>query len=340
MNQKKCSGCGSVLQSTDKEGRGYVNSIDNDLCQSCFRLKHYRDFKRVKAVVDDGATLEFIENFEGHIFWILDIMHLNQSLHPGLLRSLRNKNVVLVVNKRDLLPQSVSDGKLSQSIMRALKDADVSLMDLIFVSAKRYKTLEPLLPYLDDAPCAFVGCVNAGKSSLLNALLKKDQLSVSPVASTTADIVHIETEFVDVFDTPGLSVETKLLDKVDDENLVKLAPQKTLKPAVFQIYEKQSLMIGNIGAITVDPKKTINVISYLPFDIKRVKPDRVEKNLTLDLDFKIDNPIYKMRKWPVSGDKIDIEIFDIGFISIQGDIKELSTYFDEDAEIIMRKAII
>ncbi|WP_331835938.1 hypothetical protein [Erysipelothrix piscisicarius] len=54
----------------------------------------------------------------------------------------------------------------------------------------------------------------------------KNDLSVSPVASTTADVLHIETEHYDVYDTPGLSNETELLSKFTDENLVMLAPQK------------------------------------------------------------------------------------------------------------------
>ncbi|AGN24135.1 GTPase YqeH [Erysipelothrix rhusiopathiae SY1027] len=70
MENKKCVGCGSVLQTEDTMGRGYAKAIENDYCQSCFRLKHYRDFKRVKADVNDGTTLEFIERFEGHILWV------------------------------------------------------------------------------------------------------------------------------------------------------------------------------------------------------------------------------------------------------------------------------
>ncbi|WP_331835937.1 hypothetical protein [Erysipelothrix piscisicarius] len=148
MENKKCVGCGSVLQTEDTMGRGYAKSIENDYCQSCFRLKHYRDFKRVKADVNDGTTLEFIERFDGHILWVLDIMHLNQSMHTGLLRALRNKSVVLVVNKRDLLPKSVSNNKLTNAIMRALKNEDVSLMDVVYVSALKKNTLEALTPYL------------------------------------------------------------------------------------------------------------------------------------------------------------------------------------------------
>lgn len=337
---KQCLGCGSQLQINEKDGRGFAASMDHDYCQSCFRLRHYRDFKRVKAKVDDGATLEFIQEFKGHIIWVLDIMHLNQSLHRGLLRSLRGKSVLLLVNKRDLLTQAVSNGKLKQNIMRQLKGEEIQLSDIIFASARKAASLDGLKPYIEDAPCAFVGCVNAGKSSVLNTLLGKDDLSVSPVASTTADVLKLSAEDYEVYDTPGLSTETLLSEKLSDEALVMLSPQKTIKPQVFQIYEKQTLIIGNLGAITVDPVKTVNIISYLPFPLKRVKPDRLEANLALEHDFMINEPKYRKRTWPHHEKAMDIEIFDIGFINIQGECKAIESVLDVTAEAVYRKALI
>lgn len=338
---KQCLGCGSHLQTEFEEKRGYAKDLSHDYCQSCFRLRHYRDFKRVKAKVSDGDTLDFIAGFKGHVIWVLDIMHLNQSMHPGLLRTLRHKDVVLVVNKRDLLSKTLSNSKLIQGIMIALKGMDVSIAEIIFVSALKGQTLEPLKPYLEDAPCAFVGCVNAGKSSVLNKLLGHDDLSVSPVASTTADVMHIQSEAYDVYDTPGLSTETALSDKFNDEALVLLSPQKEIKPMVFQIYEKQTLIIGNLGAITVTPKKTVNVVSYLPIALKRVKPERMMANLELDThELMIASPKYKSRRWPHDLKAMDLEIFDVGFISIQGECKEVETTMDEACELIYRKAMI
>ena len=340
MENKKCLGCGITLQNQEKEGAGYVKDITQDYCQSCFRLRHYRDFKRVKQEVDTDKTTQFIEEFDGHIFWIVDIMHLNQSLHSGLIRALQNKSVVLLINKRDLLPNSVSDGKLRQSVMRLLKEYNIALQDLIFVSAKKPKSLDKLYPYLDDAPVAFVGCINAGKSSLLNALLEEDALSVSPVSSTTAGIIKIENDDYEVYDTPGFIQETKIVEKFNDDHLLMLAPQKPIKPMIIQIYEKQAIMIGNLGYIVVDPVKTIVFVSYLPFKVKRVKPERADANLELQHDFMVEDSKYRTRNWPTADKRVDLEIFDVGFVSIQGALKSLETKMDVDADVILRKAII
>ncbi len=340
MSQKKCLGCGVTLQTTDKELHGFVQKLDQDFCQSCFRLKHYRDFKRVKQDVDTTETMMFIENFNGHIFWVVDIMHLHQSLHQGLIRSLSDKKVVLLINKRDLLPNSVSDNKLKHSIQSILKDYHIRLQEIHFVSANKRQSLEPLLPYIMDAPCAFVGCVNAGKSSLLNTLLKDDTLSVSPVSSTTAGIIKLENEHFKLYDTPGILVETELVNKFTEKNLIQLSPSKTIKPNVHQIYEKQAIMLGNLGYIELEPKSNINLVSYLPFSVKRVKPERAEANLKVEHDFMIENPSYRQKTWNANYKRIDIEIFDVGFVSIQGELKSLKTVIDKDADVILRKALI
>lgn len=337
---KQCSGCGITLQTEVVGASGYVKSLEHDLCQSCFRLRHYRDYKHVRADVNLTQTLEFIETFKGHIFWIVDVMHLTQSLHDGLIRALSKKDVVMVVNKRDLLPKSVSNGKLKHAIMQLLAEYRITLMDMVFVSSKIERSLKPLYPYLEDAPVAFVGCINAGKSSLLNALLKTDSLSVSPVSNTTANIIQLLVDDYELYDTPGFIRESELPKKFTDECLVHLSPSKTIKPMVFQIYERQALILGNLGYIEIEPVDTVNIVSYLPFSVKRVKPDRAEANLDLEHDFMILNPAYRTRHWPRKDFNVDLEIFDVGFISIQGKYNRLKTVMDVDAEIVLRKAII
>ena len=36
----RCVGCGSLLQSHDKEKEGYTKDISNTLCERCFRIRH------------------------------------------------------------------------------------------------------------------------------------------------------------------------------------------------------------------------------------------------------------------------------------------------------------
>lgn len=340
MNEN-CQGCGLPLQSDHPELAGYAKSTDQTFCQSCFRLRHYRDFKRVRADVDDSVVLDFVQSFNGTIFWIIDLMKLEQSLHPTLVRNLIGKDVVLLVNKRDLIPKTVSNTKLLHGIMRLLKEYPISFKEVLFVSAKKRESLEPILPYLMIGDVAFVGCVNVGKSSVLNTLLDDDKLSVSPVASTTASIIELKINDFTLYDTPGLQNESELVYHLSDEDLILLAPQKTLKPQVFQIYEKQSLVFGGLGAITIEPDdKMIQVVSYLPFPLKRVNPERIDSNLAQASFLKREDAQYKTKKLPKTKEDIELEIFDAGFIVIKGAIKSLELYFDNKVNVVSRKAVI
>ena len=336
-----CQGCGLPLQDEHKDKAGYAKSLENEFCQSCFRLRHYRDFKRVKAEVNDDVVLDFVQEFEGTVFWIIDLMKLEQSLHPTLMRSLIGKDVVLLVNKRDLIPRTVSNTKLLHGIMRLVRDYPISFQDVLFVSAKNRASLEPVLPYLMLGDVAFVGCVNVGKSSVLNTLLDDDKLSVSPVASTTASIIELKINDFTLYDTPGLQNESELVYNLSDDDLVMLAPQKTLKPQVFQIYEKQSLVFGGLGAITIEPAdKMIQIVSYLPFSIKRVNPTRIDANLEQAEFLKLENAHYRLKKLPKTKEDIELEIFDAGFIVVKGAIKSFELYFDPRVNTVTRKAVI
>ena len=42
---KKCIGCGIELQTEDIKSEGYVDNIDKDVCERCFKLKNYGQYK-------------------------------------------------------------------------------------------------------------------------------------------------------------------------------------------------------------------------------------------------------------------------------------------------------
>lgn len=337
---QKCEGCGLTLQTSDVHKPGYAKAVDHRFCQSCFRLRHYRDFKRVRAEVDDGVILDFVMEFEGTIFWIVDLMNIQQSLHPALIRHLTGKNVVLLVNKRDLLPKSVSNRRLLHGIMRLLKPYPIQFMEVLFVSAKNRESLEPILPYLYMGDVAFVGCVNVGKSSILNTLLNDDSLSVSPVASTTASVIELEVNEFKLYDTPGLQNESVITYRLSEEDLVSLSPQKTVKPQVFQIYEKQALVLGGVFALIIEPYKQSQIISYLPLDMKRVKPDRVDANLKQAEYLVVDSPSYRKKAYPSTKEDVEIEIYDFGMLIIKCGVKKIEVVAEKDMEYIYRKAVL
>ena len=49
----KCRGCGVLLQDASPLELGYTMDIQSYLCERCFRLKHYGEYRNVSLTNDD-----------------------------------------------------------------------------------------------------------------------------------------------------------------------------------------------------------------------------------------------------------------------------------------------
>lgn len=107
-------------------------------------------------------------------------------------------------------------------LVRLIEDASVKISDL-----RRTFRLGNALK--QGVPTAIIGRPNAGKSSLLNALLADDRAIVSPIAGTTRDTVeetlHIDGITFRLIDTAGLHQTDDLLESMGIERTVAAAVQ-------------------------------------------------------------------------------------------------------------------
>ena len=54
MNHDKyCQGCGILLQDQNVLQDGYTTSLENDLCQRCFRMRNYGEYQVVVKSNED-----------------------------------------------------------------------------------------------------------------------------------------------------------------------------------------------------------------------------------------------------------------------------------------------
>ena len=81
---KKCKGCGIVLQSENNDLDGYVNNLENKLCKRCYELKN---FNRISNVSLDNK--DFIKIIKGVgetkslVVWVIDIFDFEGTYMPN-----------------------------------------------------------------------------------------------------------------------------------------------------------------------------------------------------------------------------------------------------------------
>jgi len=107
------------------------------VCQRCFRIRHYNEAAQV--TLDQGQFLRILNGIADKralVVHIVDLFDFEGSLIGGLHRFVGNNPVLLVVNKLDLLPQSVNWNRVRNWVQHQAKESGLKPVDIVLVSAK------------------------------------------------------------------------------------------------------------------------------------------------------------------------------------------------------------
>ena len=270
---KKCLGCGVELQDENMLLDGYTVNLENDLCQRCFRLKNYGEYQATTKTNEEyQQILEAVGKTKDLVVYVTDVLNVEQDLYD--IRKFLPNKILLVLNKRDVIHKSVKDEKLIQYF----KDKYDFFNDIVVVSCEKNMNIDHLLNRIKffqvTKQVYVVGHTNAGKSSLINKLIKnysdsKQELTISPLPSTTLNLINIEiNDYLTIIDTPGLIDEGSITNYVDNELLKIITPKKEIKTKTYQLRRGQSIIIGDLVRIDyVDGEKNSFTL-YISNDIK------------------------------------------------------------------------
>ena len=182
-----------------------------------------------------------------------------------------------------------------------------------------------------------VGHTNAGKSSLINKLIKNysendtQELTMSPLPSTTLNTIKIEiNKYLTLIDTPGLIDTGSILNYVDEKMVKKISPKKEIKPRTYQLRKNQSIVIEDLVRIDyVEGDKN----SFTLFISNDLKVKRYLNVIQHD-DLKDKNKVTYQVKYDE-----DLVISGLGFIKIVNK-GVIDLYIDKDVDSFMRKSLI
>lgn len=332
---KRCKGCGVILQDQNLLQEGYTTNLENDICQRCFRMKNYGEYQVVTKSNDEYLNiLKGVGETKDLVLYIADLLNLEEDIET--IRELIPNKMILVLNKKDVLPKSVKEEKL----IKYLENKGINFEEVIVISVNKNLNIDYLLKrikyYQTSKNVYVVGHTNAGKSSLINKLISNyssnnQELTMSPLPSTTLNLVKIDiNDHLSLIDTPGLVDNGSILNRVDASMVKKISPRKEIKPRTYQLRKNQSIIIEDLIRIDyVEGEKN----SFTLFVSNDLKVKRL-LNLFNNDELKDKNKFTYEMKYDE-----DLVINGLGFVKIVNK-GIVDVYIDKDIDVYTRRSLI
>ncbi len=333
--EKRCKGCGVILQDQNLLQEGYTTNLENNICQRCFRMKNYGEYQVVTKSNDEYLEiLKSVGETKDLVLYITDLLNLEENIET--IRELIPNKMILVLNKKDVLPKSVKEEKL----IKYLENKGINFEEVIVISVNKNLNIDYLLKrikyYQTSKNVYVVGHTNAGKSSLINKLISnyssnEQELTMSPLPSTTLNLVKIDVnDHLTLIDTPGLVDNGSILNRVDASMVKKISPKKEIKPRTYQLRKNQSIIIEDLIRIDyVEGEKN----SFTLFVSNDLKVKRL-LNLFNNNELKDKNKSTYEMKYDE-----DLVINGLGFIKIVNK-GVVDVYIDKDIDVFTRRSLI
>ena len=265
----KCLGCGISLQTTNPESLGYTKNPETQICERCFRLKHYGEYQNVSLNNKDYQSIIANIPSTSLVIYVADFLTLDLANIPSF------NNLLLVLTKRDILPKSIKDEK----IITKIKTMYPNFLDVISISSLKNYHLDELYQLLikhsHQKDIYFIGNTNSGKSTLINKLIqnydtsdKKANITVSMYPSTTLDKIKIQLGALTIIDTPGLIEKGNYTSILSPKELKQITPKKEMKPRSCQIAGEGSVLIGTYARIDYQTPEPNSFVIYAAPTVK------------------------------------------------------------------------
>lgn len=287
MEEIHCIGCGVKIQTEDATALGYLpaSALANKeedaaiYCRRCFRLRHYNEIEAVSLT--DADFLQFLNSLNtanALIVNLVDIFDFNGSVIPGLHRFIGDNDLLLVANKRDVLPHAIKATKLNQWLSKAAQDAGLRPVKTAVISARWPEDLSNLTElierYRNGRDVYVVGVTNVGKSTVINAIIKETTgqgqvITTSRFPGTTLDKIEIPLDDGSfIIDTPGIIHRGQMAHHLAPGDLRYISPRKEIKPRTFQLNPGQTLFMGGVARMDFVSGEKQGMSAYFDNDLR------------------------------------------------------------------------
>ncbi|XOK59039.1 ribosome biogenesis GTPase YqeH [Paenibacillus elgii] len=363
-----CAGCGVALQTEQPDQLGYVPAQalarTPIICQRCFRIKNYNEASGITLNQDDFLRLlTHVGGTDSLVVNIVDIFDFEGSMISGLARFVGTNPVILVVNKIDLLPKVTNYNRIVNWVQRQAKEAGLRVVEVVLCSAKKNMGFERVIEALEmhrkGRDIYVVGATNVGKSTLINRLIRDysdldAELTVSQYPGTTLDLVRIPLDDgASIIDTPGIVYKHRLTELVSKKDLMKVMPDRPIKPLVFQLNDQQSIFFGSLARFDFVQGERQSFTFYVSNALQahRTKLERADELYEEHRGVLLSPPsreeleeLPKLTKHPIRIPKnanLDVSVSGLGWIKVNGTAgADLVIHVPKGVKVAVRESVI
>ncbi|MFA6796259.1 MAG: GTPase RsgA [Bacilli bacterium] len=292
---QRCSSCGAILQISDPKRSGYITPSryekgpEPGMCDRCYNLSHFNVSNDKNYTPDYLKIVQKAKETQALVVYVLDLFTFEASIIPNLGKELPS-NVLVLLNKRDVLPKGTDDKKLIDDTRRRLAIENIDPVDIVVLSSSKSLNVDNLFDLLNEhrrgKDVYFIGASKVGKSSIINTILKQYKnettrmISTTHIPGTNLDVMEIPLDMnSSIYDTPGIYNPKSCINQLERHAVKYIVPQEEIIIRTYTSNSNQSYLLGGIGCINYveGPKSTFSFHFSNDLAITRVKMDRAEK---------------------------------------------------------------
>ena len=308
---KKCNGCGSVLQ-TEKIGEeGFVKASvydKSEYCERCFKIIHYGEYSVLDKKIDTEGIINNINSDKNSsVAFLVDSLNINDKIKKYIKKFKNNKYIL--ITKRDVLPKSLKEKKIISYVKENIYDTE----NIMCVSSYKNYNIDAFLEKInkDNVKRLYiVGFTNSGKSTFINHILtsnlKNPVITTSAIPNTTASFITIKlNKNLTIVDTPGFIDDDAIYNFVEYNKTLKFYPKKEIRVKTFQVRPAYAILINDILRIENVGNKFNSFSFYMSDNLRYEKVKSKNEKLTI-----LPNKILEVTE------PTDILINGLGFVRI------------------------
>ena len=341
---RRCYGCGAVLQCENPEAPGYIDKETFDraeisaplFCEKCWKGTRYNTAPgKAKASSEFLSMLKDAQASDAAIVYVVNLFSFESSFVSEVSELLRGLNILVLANKRDLLPKKADDGKLKEYVAQRFRRASISVTvnDVELISLRSAMDVRPIIDKINKIrkghDVYVIGAGGAGKTIFVNAFLRgyanpsNREVTISKYPKTSLSVMTIPLDSSSsLYDTPGIAMENSLLCKVDPLTCHQMIPQEEVKGRSSSLTEGETLIFGdNLVRIELlkGEKTPLKVYCSSEIPLYKRRGSKVEEAFYKFID-KIGSKGEASKRGPSDFDAFDISIGESGLrdIGVEG----------------------